>query len=94
MTTVADWQLDLMYESESARMWEEQNTPTDGEKLRLAGKSLDYAISDLNEGCDRVNEAAELLVDTPEGDRVVSILDDMKKVLKDLAEMRDAWRAV
>ena len=89
-----DWQLDRMYEGESSKAWEAQNTRTDGETLRQAAKSLDYAIGELDDACDSVNEAAEALVDTPEGDRVRSILDEMEEVLKSIREMQEKWRAV
>ena len=89
-----DWQLDLMRESESEKKWEKLNTPTDGETLRQGAKSLGYAINELDEACDCVNEAAEMLVDTPEGDRVRSILDDMEAILKGLKSMCREWGEV
>ena len=89
-----DWQLDLMRESESAAMWEKLNTPTDGETLRQGAKHLGYAIDELDHACDCVNEAAETLVDTPEGDKVRSILDEMEAILKDLKSMQKKWGEV
>ena len=91
---MAEWQLDLMRESESAEKWEKLNTPTDGETLRQGAKSLNYALNELDEACDCVNEAAETLKDTPEGDKVRSILDDMEAILKDVKEMYRMWGAV
>ena len=88
-----DWQLDLMRESESAAMWEKLNAPTDKETLREGAKSLGQAIYELDGACDFVDDAAELLADTPEGDKVRSILDDMEHILKDLKSMREKWGA-
>ena len=88
-----DWQLDRMIETEAADQWARLNTPTDGETLRQAAKSLGYAIDELDVVCDSVNEAAEALKDAPEGDRVRSILDDMEQVLKDLKGMKEKWGA-
>ena len=83
--------IDAMYEAESARMWEEQNMPTDTEMLHLAAKSLRLAATDLDTTCDLVNEAAEAIVDTPEGDKIASILGEMENILKDLREMAEKW---
>ena len=88
-----DWQLDLMVGAESSKLWRQLNTETDGETLRQAARSLRFVIEDLDTACDNVNEAAETLVDTPEGDRVRSILDDMEKVLEELKTMEKKWGA-
>ena len=82
-----------MYEAESARIWEAMNMPTDTELLKLSAKSLGYAIEDFDTSCDLVNEAAEMLVDTPEGDQVASILSEMEVLLKSMKDLRDKWRA-
>lgn len=86
-----DWQLDLMRETETAAEWESQNTPADTEMLKLAGRELEYAIDELDRACDSVNAAMEDLVDTPEGDRVASILQEMEEELKNLRSMKDKW---
>lgn len=83
--------IDAAYEAESARIWEEQNRQTDTEMLRLASKSLRLAADDLDSTCDLVNEAAEAVVDTPEGDKIASILGEMKSILKGLREMAEKW---
>ena len=86
------YELDVMKEQMDAKAWEKLNTPTDGETLRQAAKHLGYAINELDEAADCVNEAAEALVDTPEGDRVASVLEEMETMLKDLKKMQEAWR--
>lgn len=82
-----------MVEAANALEWERLNRPTDGEALRRAAKSLRYAIGDLDEAADRISEAAELLADTPEGDRVASALDSMKFILKELRRYQQKWGA-
>lgn len=88
---MGDYELDRMIEDFNAQEWEKLNTPTDGETLRQAAKSLGYAIDELDEAADCVNEAAETLVDTPEGDRIRSILDEMETLLKDMKEHKKLW---
>lgn len=87
-----DWQLDLLVESDAGKKWEEMNSPADGESLRLAARSIKWAVEDLDKACDSVNEAAETIVDTPEGDKVLSFLDEMEKTLKDLKALADEFQ--
>lgn len=86
-----DWQLDRMYENENSILWEKQNKPTDETTLKLAAKSLFLAIEELDSSCDLVNEACEMLVDTAEGDRLSSVLQDMERTLKEIREMQTKW---
>lgn len=60
----------------------------DGESLKQAAKSLGYAIDELDKSADDVNEAMTPLLDTPEGDRLGAMLNDMEKMLQDLKEMQ------
>jgi len=89
---MSDQELDRMYEAAIADEWEEQNRDSvDGETLRQAARSIRLAIEDFDTSCDLVNEASELLVDTPEGDRISSVLDDMEKILDSMKEMQRKW---
>lgn len=72
-------------------LWEMETMPTDGETLKLAAKSLNYAINELDGAADSVNEACESLADCPEYDRVKSILNDMEEILSDLKSMQERW---
>ena len=85
--------VDFLVEEAAAKEWERLNMPTDGETLRQAAKALGYAIDELDEAADCVNEAAEQLVDTPEGDRVASVLDEMEDLLKELRRFQKEWSA-
>lgn len=87
-----DTTFDLKFEQAVAAEWEKQNIPEiDGETLRQAARSLNFAIEELDKACDSVNEAAETLVDTTEGDRVFSILKDMENLLADLKAMKSTY---
>lgn len=81
---MTDLELDRAVEQAAANEWEKQNDPADGERLRMAARSMRFAIDELDKTLDLINEAAEALVDTPEGDRVASYLNDGENVLTDL----------
>lgn len=83
----------IMIEDAAAQEWERLNAPTDVETLRQAAKTLGHAINELDEVSDCVNEAAEALVDTPEGDRVASILSEIESLLKEMKEYKQKWEA-
>lgn len=85
---MTDLELDRAVEQAAANEWEKQNAPTDGERLRMAAKSMRYAVDQLDKTLDLINEAAEALVDTPEGDRVASYLNDGENVLTELRKLQ------
>ena len=88
MTTMTQ-DIGAMIEARNAREWEELNMPNaDGAVLTLAARSLKYAVEDLDKTLDLINEAAEILVDTPEGDRVASYMNEMENMLTDLKIMQ------
>ena len=81
-----------MWEQESARIWEEMSKPIyDGETMRQAERSMRWCVEEMDKACDSANEAAELLVDTPLGDRVSSILHDMEDILCEIKRMQKAF---
>ena len=80
-----------MIEEAAAQEWERLNKPTDGETLRMAARSLGFAIDELDSAADSVNEAVELLADTPEGDRLASTLEEMESILKTLKGFQKEW---
>jgi hypothetical protein len=57
----------------------------------MAARSLGFAIDELDSAADSVNEAVELLVDTPEGDRLASVLEELESVLKTLKGLQKEW---
>lgn len=82
----------IAIERENARIWEEQNQPTDSETLKMAAKELNFAIEDLDHAADWVWTGMEDLKDCVEYDRIASVLQDMESILKDLKAMRDRWQ--
>ena len=86
---MTDMELDRMVEQAAADEWEAQNAPAaDGEILRLAARSMQYAVDELDKTLDLINEAAEILKDTPEGDKVASYLADGENVLAELRSLQ------
>ena len=90
MTALAQ-DIGAMIEARTAREWEEQNMTADGATLKLAARSMQYAVDELDKTLDLVNEAAEILVDTPEGDRVASYLNDMENTLTELRALQQSF---
>lgn len=86
-----DAELDRIYETAVAQDWEEQNKPIDRTKLLKAAQAMYFAITDLDEACNSVNEAAEALAETAEGDRAASLLNEMTTILRELTELRKKW---
>ena len=84
--------LAIAIEQMNARIWEEQNQPTDGETLKMAARELNFAIEELDQAADWVNTGMEELKDCVEYDRVASVLNDMENILNDLKAMRDKWQ--
>lgn len=81
---MTDLELDRAVEQAAAKEWEEQNAQADGKRLRMAASSMRYAVDQLDKTLDLISDAAEALVDTPEGDRVASYVDEIENVLTDL----------
>ena len=62
---------------------------TKTELMGCAARAMRFAVEDLDKACDEVNEAAETLVDTPDGDRISSVLAEMEKILKEIKDMQE-----
>ena len=85
---MTDLELDRAVEQAAAKEWEEQNAPADGATLAQAARSMRLAVEELDKTLDLINEAAQLLVDTPEGDKVASYLNDGENVLAELKKLQ------
>ena len=86
---MTDLDLDRMVEQAAAKEWEAQNAePADGAVLKLAARSMRFAVEQLDKTLDLINEAAEILKDTPEGDKVSSYLNDGENVLTELRSLQ------
>lgn len=83
VTGTPDWQLDLMYEGESAEMWEKANEqpkePLDfiepNNLLEAYSKLWTAKTCDFDNALRWISEAIENLKGTPEADRLASIYD-------------------
>jgi len=85
---MTDNNLDRMVENAAAKEWEEQTAP-DSETMKKAARDMRLAVEELDETLDLINEAAELLKDTPDGDRVASYLADGENVLAELRKLKE-----
>lgn len=82
--------VDAMIEARNAAEWEAQTAPViDGETARQAGMLLRMTAEELDKTLDLLNEAAEALVDTPDGDRISSMLSEMEDRLSEIRAKRD-----
>ena len=95
-----DWQLDLMYETESAQMWAEQNSefkPLSERFKPLKGVSRDavlHAHSNLYVvDCGELNhlfymeQALKLIAGTQEGQKLASLYDRLCDLQYDIHEL-------
>lgn len=84
--------VDLMIEREVAKLWEEQTAPAvDGETLRRAAQFMRCAVCEMDKAADFVYAAAQKLEDTPQGDRVTSVLFDMENMMTNLKQLQKAF---
>lgn len=82
--------VDAMVEARNAAEWEAQTAPViDGEMARQAARLLRLTAEELDGALDLLNEAAEALVDTPDGDRISSMLSEMEDRLSEIRAKRD-----
>lgn len=86
---MTDLELDRAVEQAAAKEWEEQNAPEVGKWLRQAGWKLEQAVLNLGLVLSDVHQAAMILNDTPEGDRVASYVDEIENVLTDLKTLQN-----
>lgn len=82
-------ELDRAVEQAAANEWEAQSKRPNDTRLRLAARSMKMAIDDLDKTLDLINEAAEILEDTPEGDRIASYVGDGENVLAELRKLQE-----
>lgn len=86
------WQVQAMWEADSAKIWEDLNAPDPCEgKLMEAAGSLQVAISHLDKATDWVAEAANDLMGTPMEDVVGSFTQQMEGILAELKQLREKY---
>ena len=89
MTT--DTELDMMYEAAVADDWEEQNKPAAMvyPEWVLAIKKVQTAQAMLSEAVELLKDAAEMIPDSREDDRILSIADEVEFLLQDLQKQEE-----
>ena len=89
---MAAWQVDAMWEAESARIWEEMNAPDPYEnQMQTAAKSLKEAIDRLSKGTEGVVEATHDLQGTPMEYLVASFTDQLENLICDLRQLQEKY---
>ena len=91
-----DWQLDMMYEGESAEMWEKSNEqpkePLDFiEEQKLLGAATKLFVaktSDLDNALTWISEAVDLIAGTPEADKLASIYDAVSDLSYEMMQIQ------
>ena len=76
--TIRDWQIQNMYEAESARLWELQNQEPAFD-VKGASKELEEALKLLYKVEDLISSAANIAADNPEEDKIMSLLYELDK---------------
>lgn len=86
------WQVQAMWEAESARIWEEMNKPDPCEgKMLEAAASLQVAIKHLDKAADWLADAASELMGTPMEDVVSSYTMQLENFLCDLKKLHEKY---
>ena len=99
-----DWQLDRMYEDESAKKWEEQTKraadPMDfiePEDLLYASTHLEVAKEvNFDNALEWISKTIDLLKGTPEADKLAEIYDRLSDLSSEMMQIHDKayliWR--
>lgn len=92
MNTTPDWQLDMMYETESDRMWEVMNAREDewNKKLDAVG-FINVALEQLDKATDSLVGAKDAVKNLPAEDRIASLISDFEDLVCDLNSLRQKF---
>ena len=89
---MSGWQVDAMWEAESARIWEDVNAPDPFEKQMItAAGTLKSAIDLLDKATDWVAEAAYDLNGTPMENLVACYEEQMESILSELKSLQEKY---
>ena len=87
-----DQEIDLMYESESARMWEEQNSRSDAwDRMLDAVGYINVALEHLNKATSSLVSAKDQVDGLPAECRLGSLIDDYENLVCDLQNIRQRF---
>lgn len=98
-----DRELDMMYESESAKAWEELNSnfsqleAKDFDSLNNASASLEVVMTDFRSVVKYMSQAIGAINETPESDKLESLLDDFETTFYEVKQIQETiqkemWR--
>ena len=88
MSIVTDRDLDLAYERESEKMWEEANTDDEWDRKLEAVGVMNVAEEYFDKLIDRLNDAKAEIEGLPAEYRLGSIIDDFESLGCDLRKLR------
>lgn len=92
-----DWQLDMMYENESAMMWEaQQEQPKanplerfDFDALNAAHAHLSVPELDCKSIVDFIGRTIDEIPGTPEADKLASLADEVSDIYAEIKKIRE-----
>lgn len=86
------WQVQAMWEAESARLWEELNAPDPAEgKMIAAASSLAVVVKHLDKAADWIAQAASELQGTPMENVVASHLDELEDMICNIRGLQEKY---
>ena len=84
--------VDAMWEADAAAEWERINEPDPYEnQMKMAARSLDKALDELNDVIGWVQTAEDDLQDSPMGDKVSSFAQDLDNIYCELRKLKDHY---
>lgn len=86
------WQVQAMWEADTAAEWERQNAPDPEEgRLKSSAVSLKAALGNMCLGLDSLYEAVEVLTGTPMEDSVQSMIDGFEAMINVLESTKNKY---
>lgn len=78
---MADWQVQAMWETESAMIWEEMHKPDPNEgRYAEAQSSMEVALKHLREAMEWMNQAADEVHGLPMEDKLISLSQSIEEL--------------
>ena len=87
------WQADIMWEQETAALWERLNAPDPmSDELQKAAKPLTEVVAELNKAADLTEDAAQILHGTPMQYRLESLVESIESLRCEIRELAEKYR--
>ena len=87
----ADRELDLAYETESARMWEAMNKDDAWDRMLEAVGYINVAIEHLDKATDSLVNAKDEVDGLPSEYRLGSLIDDLESLVCNIRKIRQQF---